>query len=171
MKLLPVGHTRKPFGKDGFLKVFIESPYDEIIENLRALFITIEGSDVPFLISKIRINGNICVKFQGLHTPQALEFIVNRNLSIHVDELPAELKVAPSKSTSEFLHYTIQNASGEKAGQIIKIEAFPYQLMATVQNARGKTFLCPIHENIIQDIDHEAKILVIDIPEGLIPDA
>ena len=62
--------------------------------------------------------------------------------------------------------FMVQNQD-EELGKIERIEEFPQQLMAFIASKSGEIML-PLTPEFIINIDTESRLLLVDLPEGLI---
>ena len=61
----------------------------------------------------------------------------------------------------------IRDETGGGEYAILRTEEYPQQLMAVIDIA-GREVLVPLNDQLITDIDKDAKIIRMQIPEGLL---
>lgn len=168
---IQVGHTRKPFGVNGQLKLQIEPTYLEDVLKADVLFLEIGGQQVPYFIDNFQETGDLIVHFEDVESREQAAKIVSRPVFLRqADIIPLEEKEIPLENIEphlKYLYYQIEEVALGKIGQIVRIEEFPQQEMAFVDYG-GKEVMIPLHPSFIVEADKEQKILVMDLPEGIL---
>ncbi len=159
-----IGHTQKPKGVKGWIKLHVESQYIPDLVNARALFINLDGSNVPFLIEQVENASQITIKLDEVDTPQDASQLVNKTIFLDNEEVNYE--APPSDNPWPILNFKVINQDDIEKGIISTIESYPHQVIATIQS-KNASFKVPIHEALIHDIDVENQTIKIEIVEGL----
>jgi len=163
--LIEVGYTKKPKGIEGYLKLHIDDNYISDIASAKALFLDLDGSQVPFLIEKFIEDGQLMIKLDEVDTPQQASLYCAKTAYLHPDEVSLESQAEPEETY--LVGYTVIDAEDTTRGIIEAILDYPNQVMAEVHNERPLPFLLPIHEDQIIGIDDDAKTIKMYVPDGI----
>ncbi len=163
LELVEVGHTKKPKGIDGALKIHIEEQYIDDVSNARAIFIDLDGSRVPFLIKKFVVDSQLLIKLDEVDSPQEAEACTAKAVFLDAREVTASLDV---EQAHPLVGYAVIDQDEKAYGHITSIEEYPNQLMSFI-TMDDSTFMSPLHEDNIIDVNESDKIIQINIPEGL----
>lgn len=165
MEYTKIGQLLKPVGTQGEIKVNIDDKFwDDFVENDH-FFIKINGCFVPYFIEDIKEKNHLLLKIEEVDTPeQANDF--------NLKEMYLRAKDIQSKSGTDYNtftgleHYVIFDGKTQ-IGTIQSIEEYPQQIMAHVL-VENKTLLIPIVDDLIDNIDHDTKTIIMQLPEGLV---
>lgn len=172
LEFLPIGRVKKSFGAEGAVRLSLEDSILEHIGDLEFLFVEIDGIKVPFQIERLESLRPVQVKFSDLDSPQEAHEITGRSLFVATRDLPDDLDAGLETSTHEpfamLVGFEIMDtASGRILGKIIRVEEYPGQDMAFIQQDEGEIMI-PLAPELIEDIDIEAQRLSMQLPEGLL---
>lgn len=156
IRLTEIGRLGKTYGVKGQLRV--HSDYD--LTGVEFVFLQILGDRVPFKVSSYRDD---IVKLDEVDNPEEASKYSGSTLFLE-DFYIAE---DGEYSENQWMDYTVKNVNGDVLGSIIRIDEYPSQIMATVAHG-DTTFLMPIVEDFIENIDGDNNIMTVDLPEGLI---
>lgn len=164
LELVEVGHTKKPKGIDGSLKIHIDDEYVDDVSNARAIFIDLDGSRVPFLINKFTVESQLLIKLDEVDSPQEAEQCTAKAVFLDVNEVTtvsdANAHVHP------LVGYAVIDHEDKERGHITSVEEYPNQMMAFITNG-ATDFMLPIHEDIIIKLDEDNDTIKLEIPEGI----
>ncbi len=163
LELVEVGHTKKPKGIDGALKIHIEEQYIDDVSNARAIFIDLDGSRVPFLIKKFVVDSQLLIKLDEVDSPQEAEACTAKTVFLDAREVTASLDV---EQAHPLVGYAVLDQDEKAYGHITSIEEYPNQLMSFITKGEA-TIMLPIHEDNIIDLNEIDRIMQLDIPEGM----
>ncbi|UOE49638.1 ribosome maturation factor RimM [Mucilaginibacter sp. SMC90] len=161
-----IGTVLKTKGLKGELQIYVDFDGIEDIK-FNALFIDIAGKMIPYFVSSIKYlqKNNAYLNLEDVDTIEKASALVKRDIY-----LPGKLK--PKKKKNEFTlndvegFIAIDETHGE-LGEILSVQEYPQQLIATVQY-KNKEVLFPLNLEIIKGIDVEGGEIYIDLPEGLL---
>lgn len=165
--LIEIGFTRKPHGKDGYLRLMVNEAYLDILQEARAVFINLDGSKVPFLVEDLNISGSsVLIKLDELDDPQQAGELTGK--TIYLENYLAGNIVKNQVITvwNEIIGYDILNDIGHVLGVISNIIEMPHQTMAEITND-GKSFLIPLHKDLVIELNEEEQFLIMELPEGI----
>jgi 16S rRNA processing protein RimM len=167
--LLVIGYTRKPHGLKGEIKLQVTERYLEDLLNVEFVFLNLKGQNMPFFIEDIRVGNSIIAKFEDVNSPEAALKIASKEMYIRQEDLipDDEREMEVEIPTYErCLGYVIFNGT-ERIGAIEELIEYPQQEMAVVQY-NNREVLVPLNAAYIQKIDDSEKMILVDLPEGLL---
>lgn len=164
MNLTEIGWTGKAHGLRGEIKLRVLEYYEE--EFLGVPSVLIGEPPVPYFIESIRGGGAIIAKFEGLDTREQVTLLSNKPLYV-LSELVAEREPEPDTPFDALIGWSIEAEGYPVLGPIEGIMDLPEHYLAELKH-EGKDVLVPLHENLITDVKEDAKILVMDLPGGLL---
>ncbi len=166
--LLPVAKVIKSFGVKGEMIIRYSPSFQGNLDEKRPVFIAFDGLPVPFFIESIRGKGvdQALVKLHGINSEQMVKEFAGEVIFL-------EQKGKRSKAEaqiSDIYGFSVFNPEGELIGKVSHFYDYPgnpcFGILRTEDGERE--ILLPAHEDIIQKIDPRKKMLVANIPEGLL---
>ena len=161
-----IGTITKTRGLKGELQVYIAFDEPEKLK-FNSLFIELAGKLVPYFVTffKLPLKNVAYLLLEDVDTIEKASLLVKKNVF-----LPNKIK--PKKKKNEFglkdlLHFIAVDEDEGQLGEIIEIQEFPQQLIATV-SYKNQEVLFPLNESIIKSIDVVKGVVLVDLPEGLL---
>ncbi len=161
-----IGTITKTRGLKGELQVYIAFDEPEKLK-FNSLFIELAGKLVPYFVTffKLPLKNVAYLLLEDVDTIEKASLLVKKNVF-----LPNKIK--PKKKKNEFglkdlLHFIAVDEDEGELGEIIEIQEFPQQLIATVAY-KNQEVLFPLNESIIKSIDVVKGVVLVDLPEGLL---
>lgn len=161
-----LGTVTKTRGLKGELQVFVAFDEPEKLK-ITSLFIELGGKLVPYFVTFFKLpQKNIAyLLLEDVDTIEKAALLVRKHIY-----LPNKLK--PKKKKNEFglkdlLHFIAVDENEGELGEIIEIQEYPQQLIATV-SYKNKEVLFPLNESIVKGIDVVKGVVTVDLPEGLL---
>jgi len=165
-EVFPIGKINKPHGINGEMSfTFTTDVFDT--ENAEFLIFEIEGIFVPFYIESYRFKTETTalLKLENIENEeQAREF---NGLSIY---LPVEFreKVSEEEITMDyFIGFKLQDKMQGEIGTVTAIDQATENVLFIVEKDLNE-ILIPATDDFILEIDHEEKIIYVEIPDGLL---
>jgi 16S rRNA processing protein RimM len=167
---LVVGRLRKPHGLKGEYTVFpLTNDPASVFQPGRALRRmdlagTMLGEPVEVERSKA-YHREWLIKFRGVESRDELDLWKGQFLAAPEDSLakPAEGEV--------YLHelegFAVRSSDGSALGLVSALYEMPAGLMLEVQGPK-REFLLPFKREFVKQVDREGRVLVVEIPEGLL---
>jgi len=158
-----IGRLKKTYGKDGAIRFTV---YDDFQKDLKAsshFFVPIDGIFVPFFFDKKVLPESI-FRLNGIDSLEMTTDLVSQPFFLSKNQ------VSKSESTKaqlqfEFLKgYVLIDQNGVKRGEFVDIQAFPMQELGILDSGNA----IPLNENLILDLNHDNRTIIMDIPEGLL---
>ncbi len=161
-----LGKLIKPHGTGGSVLVRFEDLRAEDIRDIATVFIDIDGLLVPFFVESLRekSTGTAVVKFEGINSPSGIvEFAGNK---IYIARADIRHKKSTVAGLPDLTGYKVKDHRLGFVGIAGEITGIASNPLLRVQSG-DREFLVPVHEDIIEGINHRQKLIVIAAPEGL----
>jgi 16S rRNA processing protein RimM len=165
-----VGRLRKPHGLKGEFAVFplTDQPEQVFSSGRRLVRLALSGDVVgqPVEIERSRpFHREWLVKFRGLESRDELEQWRGQFLGAPAEELnpPGEGEVY----VHELEGFAVRREDGEALGLVTSLYDLPSGLTLEVQGPR-REFLLPFRKEFVRQVNREARVLVVALPEGLV---
>jgi 16S rRNA processing protein RimM len=161
-----IGHVIKLHGHHGEVIIKLENDFRNNLPVLEWVFLEIEGKPVPFLIADSTYSDadTLLLRFEGYDSSDKVREFINCKVFL-TQKNPDIPKSRSPENIFGFRIYTIDN---KLVGLITRITENPGQLLLNVNDGSGKIILIPFHENLISRIDRRRKIIIMELPEGLL---
>jgi len=165
-----IGNTRKSYGIKGEMKLKIDETYLEDIFKLQVLFLKINGKQVPYFVESVRVGNALLIKFEDINSPEETISIASKEIyAREADLIPEEDRTIEVEGLEfeRFKGYTITDVEKGRVGVIKDIVEYPQQELAVVEYKK-REILIPLNQKLIESIDESKKVLVLNLPEGLL---
>lgn len=136
----------------------------ETFENLKLpsfIFLVMEGCHVPF---RLKHNKGDLLTIDEVIGPELAREYSGKKLYLHIDQFDKSAFPEKANPLADLVSYTIKNGSFES--KVIAIHEYPKQILAELE-VNGKSQLVPLHEHLIINMDHEHKLIEMELPEGI----
>jgi len=165
-KNILLGRITKVSGYEGAVAVKLERIFTENIPPMESVFLEIEGRPVPFLISESEYSGadNLKLWFEGYESAEKMTEFIGCRIFL-AGELPGDSEKADSQTLIDYIVYTQDDL---EIGPVTDIISNSGQWLLNVVSHDGKSILIPFHEDLIINIDQSRKIVIMEIPDGLL---
>lgn len=161
-----LGKTLKSHGTSGQLRIMIEDRLKTYAQEGAFLFLEHVGSKVPYRITEAEEGQHYVVRLEEVAGKQEADRLSGKEIWIPVDQVKLRHLKSPVNLREPWADYTIIHSSSGETFPILRTEEYPQQLMAIILS-HGKEIMIPLHEQLIEAIDKEAKTILMEIPEGL----
>ncbi len=161
---LVVAEVLAPWGLQGELKARILTDFPERFQHGLALFVG--EKKVPYVLERARPQrGFLILKLKGCDTPEAADKL--RGAFVYVAR-----QDAPELLEGEYFWYQIiglraVTPAGEELGVVEDIIITGSNDVYVLQGERGE-ILVPALEDVVQQVDLKAGLMVVELPEGLL---
>lgn len=160
------GKIGKLRGYEGTVVIKLEKRFFGNVPEMESIYLEIEGKLVPFFISWSEYSGadTMEVRLEGYESAEkAAEFTGCR---VYLTAIPDGFE-KNEFSEIDLTGYNISSSDGIEVGTITEVISNPGQwLLKTVTNS-GNELLIPFHDDLVEEIDHDERIIVMILPEGL----
>jgi 16S rRNA processing protein RimM len=143
-------HLGKKTSLKGLETFFIEDKKDELL---------------PYFIESIKIKSDdeLYVKVEGINTKEAAQKLVQKQVWLVEEEFH---KYAGKSAPISLLGFHMVQDE-EDLGEILEVIEQPHQLLCRI-DWKGKEALIPIHDETLIKVDKKRKIVLVNLPEGLL---
>lgn len=143
---------------------------DDIFDSTNAdyLIVDVDGILVPFFIEEYRFrsDNSALVKFDGIDSLDQAQQLLGCDVYFEKD------KAAEAGEEEMSLHYFVGfrmvDVDGNVIGTVTDIDDNTENWLFVIDKVDGQEALIPAHEEFIVSIDHEQRVLTMDLPEGLL---
>lgn len=161
-----LGYVIRKHGLDGAVNIHLDVDNPESYKNLESVFVEINQKLVPFFIEDIQIKNNkAVVYFEDVADVEAAESLKSKALYLPLSVLPPLGK--GQFYYHEVMGYSMHDQQQGLVGVLKDIYESPKQDLMSV-DCKGKEVLVPVTDDIITSVDHEAAIIYVNLPEGLL---
>ena len=161
-----LGYFTRTKGLRGELQAFLDVDDPSYYQRLDSVLISIDHDLVPFAIERITVQGAIAVlKLEGIdHIDQASE-LKSHKLHLPLTSLP---QLKPDQFYfHDLINYKIVDRKMGELGIVGSIYNLPNNDLFAVEY-QGREVLIPIHNDLIHKVDKDKKIILVDMPDGLL---
>ncbi|HEY3387488.1 MAG TPA: hypothetical protein VGK46_13315 [Saprospiraceae bacterium] len=162
-----IGKALKSHGTSGHLRLMVEEKYKAYLQPGAFLFIDLDGSKVPYKISHTEDGAHFVVLFDSIRGKDESDDLSGKEVWIPVDQVKERHLKSPRSLREKWEDYQINDETTGTNYPILRTEEYPQQLMAVI-DITGREVLIPLNDQLITDIDKDAKIIRMQIPEGLL---
>ena len=162
-----LGRITKVSGYEGAVAVKLEKFFIENIHPMESVFLEIEGRPVPFFINESDYSGADILKlsFNGYDTIEKISEFIGCRIFLIAE--PEDLK-SNTADNQLLMGYNLITKDNELIGQVTDIISNNGQWLLSVTSSERKNILIPFHEDFLISIDKRKKVVIMDIPEGLL---
>lgn len=165
-----IGDICRAHGLSGELTADLEvdlSPLIEDEEDLVFLFLERDGLKIPYRLINYRSKGKLCLlKLEDINNENSANALSGLKVYLETDYL-AESEDMDTLSVC--VGYTLHDENNHTIGVIEGIDESTVNCLLQVSRVDNKSIvLIPAADELIIDIDHKNKIVVLTIPEGIL---
>ncbi len=161
-----LGYVAKTHGIKGEISAVIDADSTEKYKNLSSLFLKRESELLHYKVESLRpAKDSGIIKLEGIDTPEKAKELRGMEIYVELSFLP------PAEKNMFYLHDVIGFIVTDKAhgeiGQVQAVLEYPSQYLLQVMQGK-KEVLIPVNAVIIQKVDHERRVIEVEVPEGLL---
>ncbi len=162
-----IGYISKTHGLHGEVDFHFT---DDIFDSTESVYLlmVLDGIIVPFFIESIRFrSGTVAiVKFEDIDSAEKAQMLVG--CDVVFERSIASESERQELTLSYFIGFRVHETNGHDLGEITDVDDQTENWLFKVETSDGKELYIPAHEEFITDIDHESRIVMMTIPEGLL---
>ena len=160
MPLQQIAKVLKSNGTDGGLLVGFRDIDPEDISLGEPVFIYFDGLPVPFFISSLTQRGNsrAIIHLNDVTSLEDAEELVGQSVWVDWEEEEGD-----EEGLGDLVGWTLVGA-----GRITGFLDIPANPCLEVETKNGTSVLVPFHEDLILSADPDARVLEMEIPDGLL---
>lgn len=166
--MIRLGQLTKPHGIKGEMTATLD--YDLDLLALKCIVIEIDGIFVPFFPQIVRPKSTetIILSVSGVSDENEAKELCGHDYYALNDDVEIDDSLDSSGGyLSDFIGFSLNNSDGTTAGEIIDFDDSTENILFIIRSTDGNRHLVPVAEDLITEIDPEAKVITMDLPEGL----
>ncbi len=160
-----LGYVVKSYGLKGGLHAILDVDNPLEYSKLESVLLEFQGKLIPFFIQEISISHNKArIQFEDIKTSEDAKELIGCNMFLPLDQLP-------DLEDGQFYYHDLigfQVLEKEKTLGVIEAVYQPSTQYIASINIDGHEVFFPLEDAIVQSVDLEKKVIVVDLPEGLI---
>jgi 16S rRNA processing protein RimM len=162
-----IGMFNKPHGIHGELQFTFN---DDIFDRVEAEYLVclLDGIFVPFFIDdyRFRSDSTALVKLEGVDTAERARMFTN--VEVYFPTKYVEEGTKPEELTWDFfVGFRVEEVHHGYLGEIIEVDNTTINTLFIV-NYGDEELLIPAQEDFIVSMDQKHKVIILELPEGLI---
>lgn len=169
-ELIAIGHYNKPHGVAGELSATVDVDL-EVLRGLSCLVSDIDGIFVPFFVNAIRPKSvdTMLLTIDGIENEKEAARLVNRDIyalkrDYHQESIDADADGYP---LDFFIGFELRDSDGSRVGEITDVDEQTENAIFVVDRD-GSEIMVPATDDLIVEFDVDNKLMVMDLPEGLL---
>ena len=144
---------------------------DDIFDRIDAdyLICEVDGILVPFYIEEYRFRSDstALVKFADLDSSDAVQFLIG--CDVYFEKRLMDESDEDDVALNYFIGFKmVDEDNGKEIGTISDIDDKTENWLFIVETPEGNELMIPAHEEFIAEIKQEEKVMLMDLPIGLI---
>ena len=170
-EIMPIGLLLKPHGIKGEITMQVDADID--LRELRCIVLDIDGIYVPYFIDSVRPRSSesVLVTISDIDTEEKAQELCGKEVYALRADVPNADDADDADDGGFFLAdlvgYNIETNENECIGEIIAYDDSTETVLIVVRSLAGKIYI-PIADEFIDGIDPDKKVVMMDLPEGLI---
>lgn len=161
-----LGKITKTHGLKGEVVLWLDVDFPEDYEDLESILLEERGELVPYFMNSYRLSGNrAIVKFEDIDTFEKAELMINLQAFLPLEDLP-ELD-NNQFYYHEIIDYKVIDKNLGELGTVQTVHSMQAQDLL-VMDYKGKEVLIPVISEIVLNADKVAKVLHVNLPDGLL---
>lgn len=164
--VFPIGQIIKPHGVNGEMSFHFKSDVFDT-EGLDFMILEIQGILVPFFIQEYRFKSDSTglIKFEGISSEESVRSLAG--LDIYIQKKYLNSIENTEIELDYFVGFTIVDAVRGELGCIAEVDQSTENALFVIGNGKDE-LLIPVGDDYIQQIDHNLKRIIVNLPEGLL---
>ena len=162
-----LGKITRKFSFKGELILFLDTDSPSLYYDLNMAYLKINGSFIPYFISKISKykNNSVRIRFEDVHNEDMASELINKQVFLPLKSLP---KLDGNKFYyHEIKGYKVFDKTLGKIGVIYDINDQTSQHLFVIKKD-NKEILIPLNDDFIIEVDRNNRIIKMNLPDGLI---
>jgi 16S rRNA processing protein RimM len=163
MNIEEIGYISKTHGLKGHVILRLNELVN-IDENIKSIFLDLNGSQVPYFIEECRPNNaGYIIKLETIDVVDMSKKLIGKKAFALSDFILEE-----EESLNEFIGYTVIDSKLGNIGIIADVDEKTDNVIIKVVHPSGKEIILPFNDDFIIEIDDDLKTIEFDAPDGLI---
>ncbi len=158
-----IGYISKTHGLKGHVILRLNELVN-IDENIKSIFLELNGSQVPYFIEECRPNNaGYIIKLETIDVVDMSKKLIGKKAFALSDFILEE-----DESLKEFIGYAIIDSKLGNIGNIADVDEKTDNAIIKVIHPSGVEIILPFNDDFIIEIDDDLKTIEFNAPEGLI---
>jgi 16S rRNA processing protein RimM len=158
-----IGYISKTHGLKGHVILRLNE-FVNIVDDIKSIFLDLNGSQVPFFIEECRPNNNgYILKLETIDVVDTSKKLIGKKAFALPDFILEE-----DESLREFIGYVIIDSKLGNIGNITDVDEKTDNAIIKVNHPSGVEIILPFNDDFIIEIDDDLKTIEFNAPEGLI---
>ncbi len=158
-----IGYISKTHGLKGHVILRLNELVN-IDENIKSIFLDLNGSQVPYFIEEFRPNNaGYIIKLETIDVVDMSKKLIGKKAFALSDFILEE-----DESLKEFIGYAIIDSKLGNIGNIADVDEKTDNAIIKVIHPSGVEIILPFNDDFIIEIDDDLKTIEFNAPEGLI---
>ena len=163
-----IGMFNKPHGIHGELSfTFTDDVFDRV--ECDYLICLLDGIFVPFFIEsyRFRSDSSALVKLDGIDSSEKARMFTN--VDVYFPVKYAEPEVEDGNFTwNFFIGFEVDDEKYGTIGTIVDVDTSTINTLLVIEGLEEEEILIPAQESFIVGVDTDERVLVVNLPEGLL---
>jgi 16S rRNA processing protein RimM len=160
-----LGTIIKSFGIKGELVFYLDVDEPEQYNDLKFVFVKIDGRLIPFRVISIEIdNKQAIISLEDISTPDHAKDLVGKELYLPLDQL--QEKDEEKIYYHDIIGFNVVDQDVGKIGTVKEVLEGEEQSLLSVVD-KDNEILIPFVDEIVISVDLEKSELIVKVPEGL----
>lgn len=166
-EVFKIGQFGKPHGIKGEIALNVTADLFDEDSDVPYVVCDIEGILVPFFIQDWRYKSEnvVLLKLEDVDDESSARQFVNKDVYCNIEEV--ETEVLDEMEWDNFIGYTVTDTQHGELGSITAIDESTVNVLLQIDHD-GEELLIPAADELINEVDHDKKVLTMTIPEGLL---
>ncbi|MBV6645357.1 MAG: 16S rRNA processing protein RimM [Cyclobacteriaceae bacterium] len=160
-----IGYIVKAHGLQGEVNITLDVDFPDDYKGLESVLLSKGGSLIPFFIRSISIKGNKAhILFEDIEDKVSAKDLIGSSLWLPLDQLP------DLQDDQYYFHELIgcKLYDGKTLiGEVQQVYEMPNNHLLGVEKGEHE-ILIPLQEEILTKVDVQNKLIIADLPEGLV---
>ncbi|MBP7185072.1 MAG: 16S rRNA processing protein RimM [Saprospiraceae bacterium] len=167
-----IGFTTKPHGYNGEIKFQLEDDYlFQDFQNAKYLHLEVNGKLLPFFVeTKREIHNGFLLKFEDYDTKELVSTLASKAAFLEKKQIKTNLNKRNLYNDNYYaacVDFEVFDESNEKLGTINEVRNIAGQFLASL-DYNNRSVMVPLNDTFVKSIDFLEKIIVVDLPDGLL---
>lgn len=162
-----IGRFNKPHGLQGELSFTFN---DDVFDRVEApyLICELDGIMVPFFIESYRFKSDstALVKLEDVDSSEWAKRFTN--VRVYFPKALAQGSAPEEFTWNYFVGFELHDEEAGYVGKIIDIDTTTVNTLFLIETDEEEELMIPAHETMIKGVDNDERILLMELPEGLL---
>lgn len=167
-ELISIGKILNFHGIKGEVKLGYTKGKEAQIQNLKTVYINVDGVNKPFTVSSVRFHKqHALVKFAEINSINEVEVIKGKEVRI-LKTVAEDFLQNDEFLVSDLIGMNVLNSDEELIGTVDEVGSNGASEILEIKDANGKKHLVPFVKQLVPFVDLKSRTIVINDIEGLI---